>query len=330
MHFFSCYQRLPIEDKQLLQRWLVNLKRTTLPSRLDRSYVCSDHFEPECFGRDIRAELMGKRPKPPLLKGSVPTLFSYNNFKSKIKKRVVSEERKKRKEKEEVLKELLGPHFYMKPSAPPNTQVVKRESPMELEDVDNKFSIQSLLPEFACACAYNSDTCTDTDQTRTSYEHDVSISKEQIPTGTESNLGTVNEQAQTETGIDVSTNHEQLPTDTQELLTLPSICNGKKSSNGTMITYNMNATQGQTEKWVIVLLKCKEGTRVKMNFGRILNRQNKPSTSEASCQTEEELVMEVEKPSKVSVQTQWDKDDFLPNLELVQRDHTYSNPKRVS
>lgn len=45
---------------------------------------------------------MGKRPKPPLLEGSVPTLFSYNNFKSKIKKRVVSEERKKRKEKEEV------------------------------------------------------------------------------------------------------------------------------------------------------------------------------------------------------------------------------------
>ena len=45
---------------------------------------------------------MDQRPKPPLLEGSVPTLFSHNNFRSKVKKRVVSEERKKRKEKNEV------------------------------------------------------------------------------------------------------------------------------------------------------------------------------------------------------------------------------------
>ena len=45
---------------------------------------------------------MNQRPKPPLLEGSVPTLFGHNNFRSKVKKRVVSEERKKRKEKDEV------------------------------------------------------------------------------------------------------------------------------------------------------------------------------------------------------------------------------------
>ena len=45
---------------------------------------------------------MDQRPKPPLLEGSVPTLFSHNDFRSKVKKRVVSEERKKRKEKDEV------------------------------------------------------------------------------------------------------------------------------------------------------------------------------------------------------------------------------------
>ena len=49
-----------------------------------------------------QAELMDQRPKPPLLEGSVPTLFGHNNFRSKVKKRVVSEERKKRKEKDEV------------------------------------------------------------------------------------------------------------------------------------------------------------------------------------------------------------------------------------
>ena len=66
-----------------------------------------------------------------------------------------------------------------------------------------------------------------------------------------------------------------------------------------------------------------------MNFGHNINRQNKSSTSETSCQTEEELAGEI-KPSMVSVETQWDRDDFLPSLELVQRDHTYSNTKRVS
>ena len=50
---------------------------------------------------------MDQRPKPPLLEGSVPTLFSHNDFRSKVKKRVVSEERKKRKEKDEVTSPVL-------------------------------------------------------------------------------------------------------------------------------------------------------------------------------------------------------------------------------
>ena len=50
---------------------------------------------------------MDQRPKPPLLEGSVPTLFGHNNFRSKVKKRVVSEERKKRREKDEVTGSVL-------------------------------------------------------------------------------------------------------------------------------------------------------------------------------------------------------------------------------
>jgi len=49
-----------------------------------------------------QAEVLGKRPKPPLKDDAVPTLFLYNNFKSDAKKRVFSEERKLRKEKEQV------------------------------------------------------------------------------------------------------------------------------------------------------------------------------------------------------------------------------------
>ena len=49
----------------------------------------------------LQAELLGERGKPPLVANSVPTLFQYNNFKSDSK-RVLSEQRRIRKEKEEV------------------------------------------------------------------------------------------------------------------------------------------------------------------------------------------------------------------------------------
>ena len=73
------FYRLPLEDKELLQKWLVNLRRTRLPLRLDRSYVCSDHFEPECFGRDIkvcRIELVYVVPWAALSKSDRSTLSS--------------------------------------------------------------------------------------------------------------------------------------------------------------------------------------------------------------------------------------------------------------
>lgn len=73
------FYRLPLEDKELLQKWLVNLRRTRLPLRLDRSYVCSDHFEPECFGRDIkvcRIELVYVVPWAALSKSDRSTLLS--------------------------------------------------------------------------------------------------------------------------------------------------------------------------------------------------------------------------------------------------------------
>ena len=52
----------------------------------------------------MQAELLGDKPKPQLLKGAAPTLFLHNNFKANVpKRRVFSEQRKIRKEKEEVL-----------------------------------------------------------------------------------------------------------------------------------------------------------------------------------------------------------------------------------
>jgi len=144
------FYRLPLKNEELLTRWLVNLRKPKLPKLLENCYVCSDHFELSCFGRDIKAEVLGKRPKPPLKDDAVPTLFLYNNFKSDAKKRVFSEERKLRKEKEQILKELLGPYYDMKLIPPDKIQEVKIND----EDVaeDDKFSIHSLLPISEVAC----------------------------------------------------------------------------------------------------------------------------------------------------------------------------------
>lgn len=49
-------------------------------------------------------------------------------------------------------------------------------------------------------------------------------------------------------------------------------------------------------------------------------------TKETSCQTDENPTAETScqaKPLMVTTETQWDEKDFLPNPELVQRDHSY-------
>lgn len=53
---------------------------------------------------------MGEKRRAPLKlkKGSIPTLFQYNNFQGKGgKKRVLSEERRRKKDKEEVQRNRL-------------------------------------------------------------------------------------------------------------------------------------------------------------------------------------------------------------------------------
>jgi len=48
------FYRLPLKNEELLTRWLVNLRKPKLPKLLENCYVCSDHFELSCFGRDIK------------------------------------------------------------------------------------------------------------------------------------------------------------------------------------------------------------------------------------------------------------------------------------
>ena len=51
------YHRFPTDDK-LLKEWLAKLSRLDLVVTKD-SRVCSLHFEPECYKRDLKAELLG-------------------------------------------------------------------------------------------------------------------------------------------------------------------------------------------------------------------------------------------------------------------------------
>ena len=37
--------------------------------------LCSDHFEPDCFERDLKAELLGLKAKCTLKPNAVPTIF---------------------------------------------------------------------------------------------------------------------------------------------------------------------------------------------------------------------------------------------------------------
>lgn len=67
------YHRLPLKDGVKLSKWLNAMKLKNPPvNRFSR--ICSDHFEQECFERDLRAELMGTKPKHLLKDSAVPTL----------------------------------------------------------------------------------------------------------------------------------------------------------------------------------------------------------------------------------------------------------------
>jgi hypothetical protein len=49
------FHRLPSEArKELRKKWLNKIKRQIIPKVL---YVCSDHFESECFKRDFKVSL---------------------------------------------------------------------------------------------------------------------------------------------------------------------------------------------------------------------------------------------------------------------------------
>ena len=46
------YQKLPVESRgEIRKKWSVNIKKQNVPKHL---YICSDHFEPECYEKDLK------------------------------------------------------------------------------------------------------------------------------------------------------------------------------------------------------------------------------------------------------------------------------------
>ena len=93
------YHRLP-RDKSLKKVWLVKISRENVKDTED-TVLCSEHFEPHCFDRDLRAELTGYKSKNKLKPDAVPTIFSHRSPPSK-RRRVTSEKRQLQKAKNEV------------------------------------------------------------------------------------------------------------------------------------------------------------------------------------------------------------------------------------
>lgn len=91
------YHRLPT-NKRKSKIWLENSKRTNPPKR-DSCYVCSKHFEPDCFEISYKFELTGQKEIKTLKEDAVPTIF---NFKRAKRERIISVKRKQRRERKKV------------------------------------------------------------------------------------------------------------------------------------------------------------------------------------------------------------------------------------
>lgn len=87
------------KDKDTRLRWVTAISRENLPDRYaETAYVCSDHFLPEDFERNLQAELTKKAHRPRLKAGAVPSVFPHKPPPAKRRKSQYQE----RKEHEEV------------------------------------------------------------------------------------------------------------------------------------------------------------------------------------------------------------------------------------
>ena len=69
---YHCFPK----DPSLREQWLAKISRADLiVSKSTR--LCSEHFTPDCYERDLQAELLGSKKRASLKADAVPSIFSH-------------------------------------------------------------------------------------------------------------------------------------------------------------------------------------------------------------------------------------------------------------
>ena len=96
------FHRLPAGNESLKKEWLVKVKRVNLP-KLSCCFVCSDHFEPNCFQVDYQHEFLGGSSRRRRLKETaVPTIFCHKKTEQKRQTNKLDEDRRRSLELNDV------------------------------------------------------------------------------------------------------------------------------------------------------------------------------------------------------------------------------------
>ena len=69
---YHCFPR----DEPLWLQWLAKISQADLLVS-KKSRLCSEHFAPDCLERDLKAEILGLKPRSTPKPGAIPTIFSH-------------------------------------------------------------------------------------------------------------------------------------------------------------------------------------------------------------------------------------------------------------
>ena len=92
------YHRFP-SDESFQKQWLAKVSRADLVVTKN-SRLCSEHFTADCYERDLKAELLGEKPKFNLKPDAIPSLFCHRP--PPKKPRLSSEKRTQAQARKEV------------------------------------------------------------------------------------------------------------------------------------------------------------------------------------------------------------------------------------
>jgi len=101
------YHKIPT-DPHRQKAWISRLRRENLPPS-KYCYVCSEHFEKECFELDLVEQLTGEKRKKKLKADALPSIFNFSTSTVSVKRRATTENRIKRQRHKETLDHLLAP-----------------------------------------------------------------------------------------------------------------------------------------------------------------------------------------------------------------------------